>query len=159
MTIARAIKVRAFQLRVKLDLEPAGRKRDVGSKIGEHGMAQVLRKADLHPPACRSWLRLGQASSQAVFDAWSRDHGVEKSNQGSSIDKVSGADRLDVPDGLHQALCRGPADREEVLDILAAPGLGPGRTGPLPQQMKIECPLDWPRHGKDPANRLLEGTG
>ena len=48
-----------------------------------------------------------------------------------------------------------PADREEVLEVLPAPGLDAGASGALAQQVKIEGPLDWPRHAKS----FFEATG
>ena len=71
-------------------------------------MAEVLGKADLHPLAGRGRLGLGEAVPQSFLYARSDDHGIEKINKGRPVDEVSGADQLDISDGLHQGLGRGP---------------------------------------------------
>jgi hypothetical protein len=50
------------------------------------------------------------------------NHGVKKAEQGTRFDEVGSADGLDLSDGLHERLGRGPTEAEELFTVHAAPG-------------------------------------
>lgn len=139
--------------------EPARFEGDVSREVRQHGIAEVGGQGDTQRLWPGRWLSLQQPLLHGGFDGLRLNHLVQELEQGGAIKEVGAADSLDVTDGFHEGLGGGAADTEELLDVLARPGLGAGAVGFLADGVEIARPLDRPCHRILPPNHAGLSVG
>ncbi len=133
------------------DLKPAGCQLYIARQTGHHSAAEILGQRNAQGLRFRRRFGFEPPAPQALLDRGRCGHRVQEGEQGRALDEVCATYGLDLSDCLHQHLCGSPAYAEEVFDVLATPGFGSRKPGPLQYGIEVAGPFD----GSGQSKRLL----
>ncbi len=97
----------------------------------------------------RNGVRLEEPFAESLVEIGSENHRFEKAQKGTALDEVSSAEGLHLADNLHERLGGAGADVEEILQVGAAPGLGPVVPGAFADGVEVAGPFEGASHGEE----------